>query len=157
MWIKTDKESNLKSLRAFKRDIIVLGFILLVGFILVKGCTPKGEIEKIIDAPPTLYDNQTNSRIPSTQQWIIPAHELKMQSSTIHNYQIKNQIQLSTWFSPSLLIKNNTGQIYFYFDFAGSQKTRRDAEFYLLEICQNIKIHKNCISVSEDAENDSKH
>lgn len=144
MWIKTDKESNLKSLREFKRDMIVLGLILLIGFIFVKGCEPKSEIEKIIDEPPTLYDSQTNSRIPSTQQWIISAHELKKQSSAIQGSQSNGQTQSATWFSPSLFIKHNTGQVYFYFDFAGSQKTRKDAEFYLLAICQNVKSHQNC-------------
>lgn len=152
MWIKTDKESNLKSLQEFKRDMIVLGLILLIGFIFVKGCEPQGEIEKVIKEPPTLYDSQTNSRIPSTQQWIIPAHELQIQSSPAQHNQTNSQTQLATWFSPSLLLKNNTGRIYLYFDFAGSQETRKDAEFYLLAICQNVKSHQNCTPVSENSE-----
>lgn len=154
MYIKTDKTSNLETLRSLKAIFFAFLFLALPTFLYLTSCSPKSEIEKIVANPPKIYDQRTNQAVPASQQIQIPFHQLESDENIRIGSQYRETVQeqteqftskdLKVWQSASIPFRSQTGRLYLNMDFAGQQSTRKDIDFYILPICDTSSLVAAC-------------
>ncbi len=150
MWIKTDLESNKKSMIIFG----IIAFIVLFFTILSSTCQFKSELKTNVTTPPKLYDSVTHTEIPIQQQWLVPFNNFKADSIQVRGVPTSPEQSLgeNAWLSPPISRQYPSAQFYLYFDFAGQQSTRKDSEYYISPICENNQGLSPCLRLDQKQE-----
>lgn len=154
MLIKTDYESNRKSLVKLKFTAVILIFLFIFFSIIFYSCSPKGPVEAKINEPPTIYNAVSNQPVPSNQQLLVPlqqfkANKIKVNSDTSNLFQSLGD---NAWISPTIQLNYPTGQFYLYIDYAGKQDTLLDTEYYIQPICHTKDHQTKCLALSNQSD-----